>query len=702
MNEPASKGFSYRALLLPASLLFPVLAIIAFHWGNLKLFGNSGGLFMTLPFSFLNQITLYRIALPEGLLLGVLAAIASIGATGLLGWGLLGKAVANKWIRLWIAFPIGIGFVGVALELLAIAGWFNKGTVLPVYLMAAGVGGYLISRKPGREPEIGPSLPPIQPCGLPLRFLAWSAFGVLVWFSFQHALFYPPTYHDALIYYLYYSKLIFQSGGIPFPVDAEGFPIFVQGQVGLGLGANYAHLFLLWQASVSSLLGAWSSFPGQFIPPLAGLATGFLCYHTVRDRWRSERLALWSLLLVQSVPYWLWYQNWVSDYPMAVWLTLSAVALLTLGNPKCLRVLLALVGIAIAGSHLNYLMVTLWGFPLLSWIAQGQCRWGRKPLLVLAAGLALSSTWFIRNQIVTGNPVYAFFPEIFGGLNIDLEVLRSCEIEWALHGDGFTVLGSNLWERAIGIPEFLLINPRLSIKLATLPVGWFLLGLAFLFWRGRPWDRFKVGVFAYASLLFFYELVISPLYLYHILPLVPLMVLIACEWMARLDRDRRYLGRIHTLLVLIVVLTVGLPAALYGAKWMSPTLRHTLSPGLAEEAFLDLALEDSYRMWRMMNQRLPEGAVVLTHENRHYYLRDDIELLHLDDYRLIPFYDKEPERVVERLKELGVDYYLKVRFEDDHPILRRLGIEELLGKEFTLLAGAPDRGVSLYAFQPDN
>jgi hypothetical protein len=684
-------------LIRYGSLFIPLAVIANFHRGNRGLFGRFDGAFLDIPFRFLTRLEQFRIEFPDGLIAWTLGTLTLIVPTWFLGYGALSGTGLSKRSRVLTAFPIGLGMVGVILELLAMAGWFHKFPILSVYIAAA-IGGFILTRRSGetgvcREVRV-------EPCGPFLRVGAWFLWGFIALLTFEHALFFPPTYHDALIYYLYYAKLTFLNGGIPFPVDSTGFPEFVQCQVGLGLGANYPHLFLLWQASIVTVFGQWSSIPGQFIPPLAGVATALLVYFIVRNRYQSERLALWSLLLVESAPYWIWYRNWVSDYPLAVWLTIASLALLAESRTFSKRGLVALVALACAGSHLNYLMVTLWIFPLIYWLGDRENRWTPAPLGILLFGLVFSSTWLVRNWVVTGNPVYAFFPEILGGVNIDLDVLRSCEVEWNANGDGFNKVGDTFISRLLGLPSYFLVYPALNMKWAALPVGWFLPGLLFLF-RRSGWDKFRFALVTYTGFLFFYGLAISGMYLYHLMPLVPMMVLIAADWMSAFDRSNRWSARFHSLLILAAVFTIGLPAAIYGAKRINGSVTHTLHPGADPDGFLASSeFGPHYRMWRILNARLPEGAVILTHENRHYYLRDDLQFLHMDDYRLIPWYDRDPGEVVHRLQALGVNYYLRIPNEKNHPILGRLGIEAVLETYFTLLESSPDGRIQLYAFTP--
>lgn len=666
------------------SLLFPLLAVYLILKANLGDRGW-GGSFPSVLLHFLMNFGRFRISFPEGFWEWGLWTALGLIPPWLLGWGVLSSVRLPRLIRFWTAFPVGIGLHGVALELLAMAGWLSRPSVSALSLLSLAFGLWLMSRKKLIDGEQAPAvdLPESAVVSVPpiVKGAVWALFGILIWLNFQHALFYPPNYWDALIYYLYYSKLIFLEGGIPFPVDSTGFPELVQGQVGLGLGANYAHLFLLWQAGVCTLAGEWSSFPGQWAPPIAGLATSLLVYGTILERTRNQRVALLSLLAVQSAPYWVWYQHWVSDYPLAVWFTASSAALLGAARSRMKPVIPGLIAVAVAGSHLNYLMASLWLFPLIAWVGLERTTWFEKRiLLALLGGIVLSSTWFIRNAWVTGNPVYAFFPEIFGGINIDLAVLSSCEVEWSMNGDGLRQVGDTAWQRILNSPYYFLVDPGTSLKWAALPLGWFIPGLLYFF-RQRGFEPFRITVPAYALLMLCYQYFISPLYLYHILPLVPLMVLISADWMVRLDRfaiSRWMLGAA----ALVAFLGFGMPAALLGSKYSSPSLDHTLRPGMNPREFLELSLGDGFRTFERLNETLPEGTVLLTHENRHYYLRDDIRFIHLDDYRLIDWYGKPGEEVLDRLKELGVGYYLKIPNERNHPIVASLGLEALLPDHF--------------------
>lgn len=363
--------------------------------------------------------------------------------------------------------------------------------------------------------------------------------------------------------------------------------------------------------------------------------------------------------------------------------------------------------------HLNYLTGILWvailPAPLLrAWQEKEPLSlktvYGKTVLLLFAVAMLLGSPWYIRNYVVTGNPVYAFFPNIFGGKNINLEVLESCFHEWRSHGDGIGRFGATLGEKLKGLPRFLFLERNYHWKYGCMLTGFALPGLLFLF-------RSRQAILIAALIIFLaivgYHFFIADIYLYHTLMMVPALALLATQLIHAM--------RVHTIqtalsiTVIVVGLFAGASSTLVGGKWMTFRPLALEYPALIragagknwqevyQERFLQQTLGDSWRMWKYLNEQIAP-ATLLTHENRHHYLRRDIRLMGLDDCGLTDWYDRSFEEVAERLQELGVDYYLKVPFEDDHPILQRLGVSANLDSYFELVHR--EGREELYRFHP--
>lgn len=315
--------------------------------------------------------------------------------------------------------------------------------------------------------------------------------------SCWHAWFYPETYWDSLILYLGYARMIFLE---------HKFPIKVTAQVGIGLGANYPHLFANYGAMASTMFGGWSDFHQRFIPPIIELCSAILVYQFAFVCFGRRLVASSAALLLVSVPYGIVYFTAASSYCLAIVITAAFLyTAVLLARTRLPGVFLLFTFWPALGMHVNYLMGVLWipwfvltilsfvNFPKLraivldAQVSQEQATetevyaTERFPMIesmdargnmvetvevderelasaeVVALNppspigllmnsrfwlmtgfcMMLGSTWYVRNYVITGNPVYAFFPEIFTGSKfVNLEVLKSAELEWYANGDG--------------------------------------------------------------------------------------------------------------------------------------------------------------------------------------------------------------------------------------------------------------------------
>jgi len=630
-----------------------------------------------------------RIAGPvaESLLFFVLASVP--------GWIFLRRRAPglSRPAALAASVVLGWGCWMLLAELAAIFHVLHRGTLLLSWAVVVGVCLLLPRRKPEEDRNEVPAWKAMPSRDKVLWALALLLVAFITFWTFYHALVFPVVYWDSLILYVDYAQQTYEQ---------HGFPTIVCGQVGIGLGANYPHLFPLTAASIGTLWGHWADRHAQFLSPFAGLLALVLLYDLALRLTRKHLLAALALVVFCSVPYATFYFIFPTDYAIAILLTT-----LFLWGLRAYFDSGRLSGFEIAalatafGMHLNYLTgilaLTLAVAPCLrTWQAKDEWAlkriYTRPTLWVLLAAAVLGSTWFIRNLIVTGNPVYAFFPKIFGGKNINLEVLESCFQEWRRHGDGIGRFGNTLGGKIAGLPEFLLFQTNYHWKYGPALTGLALPGVFFL-WR-RSQKLFAAAFLVFAT-VGAYHFFLADLYLYHTLMILPCLALFSAVYLDGVRSRSVFYG--FVVVTLGVGLAAGVCPALVGGKKMTfrpLTLERpaavrdwfreqslAISPGnastgwfdLFEASFREFTLGDSYRMWKHLNA-LDGPAKVLTHENRHHYIRRDIELIGLDDCGLIDLYDRPFKEVVERLHRLGIEYYLRIEQESHHPILSRLGV----------------------------
>lgn len=397
------------------------------------------------------------------------------------------------WERHALAFALGLFANGVIAVHLAMFHLLNVVTITFVWIGAAALALLWARRRAAAAPDFswGSALPQYASAPLwrerearayfeqqtdeaegtvpsILTTLGWIAIIAITALTFHHALFYPETYWDSLILYIGYSRMTFLEGGFPFKAEA---------QVGIGLGANYPHLFEAWGAGAAALWNRWTDLPHRLVAPCCGLAATLMVAGAMRLAFRSGLAAMAGALLFRLTPQSIAYTTWASNYSMAIMAAaMCALLVAYLARTKAPGAFALLCATCAGAMHINFLMLTLWG-PAVLGAMLALRRTAKPPALaeefvegagvdqhrlippglpesldapsplgLFASGRAwrfvvvamlVGSTWMARNAVLTGNPVYAFFPEIFTkSVRVNPEVLRSAEIEWFRNGDG--------------------------------------------------------------------------------------------------------------------------------------------------------------------------------------------------------------------------------------------------------------------------
>lgn len=662
-----------------------------------------------------------------------------------------------RFADLALSFVLGLGLVTVVFELVTMAHLLYQ----PVAIAAAAVilvAVLLAAVRHNASPVIGASdvVDPrffrrsqlfmarqkfqsslIQPKGFfqQIAFLSAACLIFLITLlTFYHGLLFPETYWDALILYIGYARKIFFAHAFPFKAVA---------QVGIGLGSNYPHLYPLMSASIATVVGHWSDLFAQLAPPFAGLLATILVYHIALRISRNMLTAIAIALVFRIVPYGIAYFTYASDYAIAILFTAAFLYAALLYIDRGLWGYFVLATLIPAFSvHINYLMWILWApwlvMVIVAHIKSRRLRpyedekekiddmavrpdyeldytyveqrkpliafvWSKQFLVPLIIALILASPWYLRNCVLTGNPVYPFFASILDGVHINPDVLASCKAEWLANGDGIGKLGRTLGEKLRASWHYFVIWNH-AWKLAPVFVGFTVPGvLIFLIQtigrlllgqkhpklgrRLRVFDdltKFGLVAFTLFLLLFFYHYVIASIYLYHIVIILPLMAIFAYFVFDRCAVKPLRGGLLALCLWLGII--PGLAMGLMGFKfkqnieiagtYYSP---HQLvafrNPCMNRDLFLQLEFGDDVKMWDYLNSHLL-GEKILTHENRHSVLDESITLVHLDDWEIQATYKMKNDAEKMRLfRNQGIHYYLYVPKEEKHPIVKRVGLD---------------------------
>lgn len=427
----------------------------------------------------------------------------------------------------------------------------------------------------------------------------------------------PPTDWDGLFYHLTGPKLYIEAGRIVGGVDIPhlSFPALME--------MLYTWAMLLRGDIAAKLLHTGYGFL------LAGLV------YLVADRLLSRKAAWRSVLILLSMPMISTLAGWAyNDLALAFYQLAALYAILRYraasqnAGPPLPWLLLGgiLAGLAMGLKYTSFVAPLAVGLLLLGWAVRAPRYYlGRIVLFCLAAGL-VALPWYAKNWAFTGNPVYPFLYDLFGGRYWD--PFRAAWYAAAGTGTGFDlptllalphlltlgVYDANYWDGRTGpllllfLPLILwyILFPRRTERPAALGPLLFFALLQYGFWvMGVVWSG---------------ELWQSRLLLPGLAALAPVAGWVWSD-LPRFDSRHFSLNR-------FVNITISLVLALTIIDMGLLTLR--INPlfylaGLeSRPEYLARSLGGHYLAMERINEELPpEAAIQFLWEPRSYYCRRD-------------------------------------------------------------------------------
>lgn len=318
---------------------------------------------------------------------------------------------------------------------------------------------------------------------------------------------YPPSAFDETLYHLPFARAFVRTGGLPFLPELR-VPVFPQlaellfAEMMLLAGDVATHLVsLLATAATAALLAGWGR---RAASPAAGwLAAGIwlgspIVAHLTGTAYVEPLLALFAAAALYAQERW-------RETGSRGWLVLAGVFAGSAAGVKYL-------GLGVAGVVFLLVVGGAWGAP--------RERRLRDPLLFALVVGAVLAPWYARIFYLTGNPLFPFFPALFGRQ----------PSPWDFGG---SMASRSLPQRLAGI-----VRLPWDVSFARARVGYqppyspvYLVGLPWLAavaWRGEPRRLLRrlLG-FALGYSLFFLLLPPDSRYLIAALPAVSLALALA-------------------------------------------------------------------------------------------------------------------------------------------------------------------------------
>jgi len=557
----------------------------------------------------------------QGLVIGWLA-------TGV-GVLLLRRLPLTFWERVAYGGALGLGLLAYGVALLAALHWLSGLWGLLGALATAGLWGWgsVLRRRDwgGQAGRIGSYA------------LVWGLVGVLLLLGLVLCLL-PPDGNewDALAYHLAFPKLYLQAGGmveVPF-MHQSYFPPLLDMLYLLGLWLNGEPCAKVFHWLMAPLMVVGTA---AFVGRLGGQG-------------------VWSALLLVGTPVVVWQSfSAYIDLSTALYVALGTFALGCAIRERAANWLWlagVMMGFALATKYTALLSWGLWGLIGLAW--GWRERWGQGARLVVLAGLlalAFGSPFYLRNWFWTGNPVYPFAYEIFGGRNWSREqaiAYRGDQLKFGMGREPaqLLMLPWNLTAHPLHFADPIGVTVGEQVYLLPSTGMGYLATLGLMAGAGLATGAGWLMTLAGLNTLGWFYLMQQVRYIIVVFPLF------AAAGTARTHLAPRWLqGAYGVLLGAQAVYTLWL----FGNAYL-PYLPLALHD---REAYLERRLQ-IYPAVRFLNTQTPaDKGVVLLDETRGYYLNRRYMWGNAGHHRLIPYERFQSGRaLIEWLHREGYGYVL--------------------------------------------
>lgn len=287
-------------------------------------------------------------------------------------------------------------------------------------------------------------------------------------------------------------------------------------------------------------------------------------------------------------------------------------------------------------------------------------------IAAIAIAIIVASPWYVKNIVLTGNPFFPFFYEVFGGRGWNermAEQYRRHQLEFGTKRNPlqFLIAPWNLTMRS-DVPKGLNLPGREPIKYEVEPNPTSGIGLTFLaiiptLIFARPISPYAVLVLILCG-IWFSAWFFSVQYLRYLLPCIIMLCGIVgyaySHWF-----ERSYITRAVAQAAMLIAVLYSL---LIAFSWALPSIPAALGI-VSEDEYLRQTLP-SYSIARYINLRLPKDAKVITYGEPlcYYFERDylwgDPGHNLLIDYEMVAR-SKEPMKALfESYRKLGVTHVL--------------------------------------------
>ena len=469
-----------------------------------------------------------------------------------------------------------------------------------------------------------------------------------VLFSLFHAAFFPELYSDALLYGQL-ARIHYNNKDLSY---FEGGP-----SIALGYASGYPSGFQLIQVFIYLFTGESLLFIRVFSCFVFALFI-LLIYNWAKEFFKQERAILISLTLFVTLPIIILFSRISSQYMyLAFQFSLACYFLhkfLIQNEKQQLFFSSIFAGFA---SLTSYLGLTF--LPILFLSISPDKKSYKYILFSLIIFSLVISPWYVRDFILTGNPIWPFG----GGKYVDEAILKenSIILEDVSQASGFSYNDFDTLENSL----YRLFSPSVNLFSSYInglrPVFTIFAILALIYWVKDRNKHMKLFVTWFLVVLLAYVLFIRISERYLILISIP-TVFLSVYFLEFLFKQKLLSkGKFLIIILLAIIYAYGFLISVFwdgcyadvdqkmsfkffeilGDKWKA----------------IDLCYGNGTKIWKHINNNLPQDAVIATTELKMYYI--DRKVVAMDSWALREIYhNKTADTLHSVLTANNVDYII--------------------------------------------